>query len=86
LGSKGPQGLKYPQSKYSAQERLCAPFLNQYLPVARKVNDLQDIMLPGMDGMEICLELRKFSAVPILMLTARVDEIDRVVGLELGAY
>jgi len=44
-----------------------------------------DIMLPGKDGMEICREIRKFSIVPIIMLTARVEEIDRLLGLELGA-
>ncbi len=44
-----------------------------------------DIMLPGMDGMDVCREIRKFSAVPIIMLTARVQEIDRIIGLELGA-
>jgi len=46
---------------------------------------LLDIMLPGMDGMEVCRELRKFSSAPVIMLTARVDEIDRLLGLELGA-
>jgi len=44
-----------------------------------------DIMLPGMDGMEVCREIRKFSTIPIIMLTARVEEIDRIIGLELGA-
>lgn len=44
-----------------------------------------DIMLPGVDGWEICRELRKDSDVPILMLTAREEEIDRVMGLSLGA-
>jgi DNA-binding response OmpR family regulator len=44
-----------------------------------------DIMLPGIDGWEICRELRKLSDVPILMLTAREEEIDRVLGLSLGA-
>ena len=44
-----------------------------------------DIMLPGKDGIAICQEIRSFSKVPILMLTARVDEIDRLLGLELGA-
>lgn len=44
-----------------------------------------DLMLPGMDGREICREMRKFSDVPILMLTAREEEIDRVLGLSLGA-
>jgi two-component system, OmpR family, response regulator BaeR len=46
---------------------------------------LLDIMLPGMDGMEVCREIRKFSTIPIIMLTARVEEIDRIIGLELGA-
>mgnify|MGYP001423430537 CR=1 FL=1 len=46
---------------------------------------LLDLMLPGMDGMEVCRELRKFSTVPIIMITARVEEIDRLLGLELGA-
>ena len=44
-----------------------------------------DIMLPGIDGWEICRELRKISDVPILMLTAREEEIDRVTGLAMGA-
>jgi len=46
---------------------------------------LLDLMLPGMDGMEVCRELRKFSTVPVIMITARVEEIDRLLGLELGA-
>jgi two-component system response regulator BaeR len=46
---------------------------------------LLDIMLPGMDGMELCREIRKFSNVPIIMITARVEEIDRLLGLKLGA-
>jgi len=44
-----------------------------------------DIMLPGLDGLEVCRRLRARSIVPILMLTARAEEIDRVLGLELGA-
>jgi DNA-binding response OmpR family regulator len=44
-----------------------------------------DIMLPGMDGFEVCRILRQEMSVPILMLTAREDEIDRVIGLEIGA-
>lgn len=44
-----------------------------------------DVMLPQVDGWEICRELRKISDVPILMLTAREEEIDRVLGLSLGA-
>jgi len=44
-----------------------------------------DVMLPGMDGFEVCRNLRQESNIPVLMLTARDDEIDRVVGLEVGA-
>jgi two-component system, OmpR family, alkaline phosphatase synthesis response regulator PhoP len=44
-----------------------------------------DLMLPGMDGWEICRRVRAVSDVPIIMLTARSDDIDRIVGLELGA-
>ena len=44
-----------------------------------------DILLPGMNGFDVCREIRRGSDVPILMLTARGDEVDRVVGLELGA-
>ncbi len=46
---------------------------------------LLDVMLPGKDGFEICREIRKSSNIPIIMLTARGDVIDRVSGLELGA-
>ncbi|PKO07412.1 MAG: DNA-binding response regulator [Chloroflexi bacterium HGW-Chloroflexi-3] len=46
---------------------------------------LLDIMLPGMDGFEVCRKLRSEVSTPVLMLTARDDEIDRVVGLEVGA-
>jgi two-component system response regulator BaeR len=46
---------------------------------------LLDLMLPGRDGLEICRELRSFTDVPVVMVTARVEEIDRLVGLEAGA-
>jgi two-component system response regulator BaeR len=46
---------------------------------------LLDLMMPGMDGIEVCKALRRFSSVPIIMVTARIDEIDRLLGLELGA-
>ena len=46
---------------------------------------LLDLMLPGKGGFEICREIRTFSGVPIVMTTARVEEIDRLLGLELGA-
>src|SRR3989441_237850 len=44
-----------------------------------------DVMLPKLDGLEVCKRLRASSSVPIIMLTARDDELDKVVGLELGA-
>jgi len=44
-----------------------------------------DVMLPGIDGLEVCRRLRAFSQVPIVMLTARGDDMDRIVGIEIGA-
>lgn len=46
---------------------------------------LLDLMLPGKSGLDVCKEIRSFSTVPIIMTTARVEEIDRLLGLELGA-
>jgi len=46
---------------------------------------LLDIMLPGKDGWEVCREIRKMQDLPVIMLTAKGDEVDRVLGLELGA-
>jgi two-component system, OmpR family, response regulator BaeR len=56
-------------------------WIREHLPDAI----LLDLMLPGEDGLSICRGVRAFSAVPILMVTARVEEIDRLLGLELGA-
>lgn len=61
---------------------------DEVVPVVRKTSPdivLLDIMLPGLDGMEVCRGIRAFSSVPILMITSRVEEIDRILGLELGA-
>jgi DNA-binding response OmpR family regulator len=58
------------------------------LELARSTNPdlvILDVMLPGMDGFEVCRTLRQETNTPVLMLTARDDEIDRVVGLEVGA-
>ena len=61
------------------------------LQAVQQVKDLQpalvllDLMLPGQDGLAVCQQVRQFSTVPIIILTARVDEIDRLLGLETGA-
>lgn len=46
---------------------------------------LLDLMLPGRDGLSVCRDIRRFSDVPIIMMTAKTDEIDRLLGLEIGA-
>lgn len=46
---------------------------------------LLDLMLPGRDGLDVCKDIRRVSQVPLIMITARVDEIDRLLGLEIGA-
>lgn len=46
---------------------------------------LLDLMLPGRDGIDVCKEIRMFSQVPVIIATARIEEIDRLLGLELGA-
>ena len=55
------------------------------IPTLRPALILLDLMLPGKDGLTLCREVRGYSQVPIIMLTARIDEIDRLLGLELGA-
>lgn len=60
----------------------------QAVPQVRQLNPdlvLLDLMLPGCDGLEICRQVREFSRVPVIMVTARVEELDRILGLELGA-
>jgi len=61
---------------------------NTALDVARSEKPdliVLDVMLPGMDGLDVCRILRQEMSVPIIMLTARADEVDKVVGLEVGA-
>ena len=67
---------------------LCLDNGLQVVPAVRAHNPkliLLDLMLPGRDGMQLCQDLRGFSAVPIIMITARVEEVDRLLGLDLGA-
>ncbi|WP_311221317.1 MULTISPECIES: response regulator [unclassified Acidovorax] len=61
--------------------RAVAPFVREHQPDLV----LLDVMLPGRDGLEVCRELRTFSDVPVVILTARVEEADRLAGLECGA-
>ena len=46
---------------------------------------LLDLMIPGVDGKTLCREIRKFSDIPVIMITAKVEEIDRIIGFEVGA-
>jgi two-component system response regulator ResD len=65
-----------------------APDGNEALRIAREWNPdlvVLDLMLPGVDGLEVCRRIRKESEMPIIMLTAKGEETDRIVGLELGA-
>jgi two-component system alkaline phosphatase synthesis response regulator PhoP len=72
----------------SGYEPLVAADGHAALSLARQTHPdlvLLDLMLPELDGLDVCRELRKTCTVPIIMITARGEEIDRVVGLELGA-
>lgn len=66
----------------------CIHHGNEVLPLLKEpqpVAIILDVMLPGMDGMEICKNIRTYSDVPVLMVTARVEEVDRLLGLKIGA-
>jgi two-component system, OmpR family, response regulator BaeR len=69
------------------QTTLCADGLDAVASVRGEAPALVllDLMLPGLDGLGVCERVRAFSDVPIIMVTARVDEIDRLLGLETGA-
>ena len=76
---------------YLQQAGFATECLDDGLLVTARIKDnppaliVLDLMLPGKDGLEICKEIRKFSDVPIIMVTARAEEIDRLLGLEFGA-
>lgn len=60
----------------------------EVMPVVREWQPdlvLLDLMLPGRDGLDVCRDIRAESSIPVIMMTARTDEIDRLLGLELGA-
>lgn len=72
----------------SSYRTLIAADGNTGLAMARREHPdliVLDLMLPGMDGLDVCRALRRESDVPIIMLTARTEETDRLIGLELGA-
>jgi two-component system response regulator BaeR len=78
-------------AEYLAAAHYCVHVLHEGAGAAEYVREnlpalvLLDLMLPGKDGLAVTREIRGFSEVPIIMLTARVEEIDRLIGLELGA-
>jgi len=84
-------GLAEVLADYLGASGYAAQVMNEGNQVVERVREappdliLLDLMLPGKDGLTICREVRAFSAVPIIMVTARVEEIDRLLGLELGA-
>jgi DNA-binding response OmpR family regulator len=79
--------LEYNLARQGYEVRTAADGLTALEMARREHPDLivLDILLPGLDGFEVCRILRREMNVPILMLTARADEIDKVVGLEMGA-
>ncbi|MDM8517119.1 response regulator [Desulfobacterales bacterium HSG16] len=69
------------KSKILEQGDIVADYVQKHSPDLI----LLDLMLPGLEGTEVCRAVRKFSNVPIIMLTAKVEEMDRIIGLEIGA-
>ena len=81
------KGLKFSLEQDGMQVE-CAYDGEEALECARKNSYdmiLLDIMLPKMDGMEVCQQIREFSDVPIIMLTAKCEDMDKILGLEYGA-
>ncbi len=68
-----------------ADGRDVAKYYNEHAKADQPDLVLLDLMLPGRDGLDVCKDLRRISQVPIIMITARVEEIDRLIGLEIGA-
>jgi len=79
--------LRYNLSRQGYQVHTAADGRSALLVARRERPDLilLDVMLPGLDGLEVCRILRQEMSAPILMLTARAEEVDRVIGLEVGA-
>jgi two-component system, OmpR family, response regulator CpxR len=73
-----PEGFEV-ESAYDAEQGMQRVFSREYAAV------VLDVMLPGSNGFEVLRQIRSQSAIPVLMLTARGEEVDRIVGLEIGA-
>lgn len=73
------------ETRVIADGQVALDWLTDQAPEALPDLMILDLMLPGLDGMEVCKGVRQFSHMPILMATAKVEEIDRLLGLELGA-
>lgn len=77
--------------EYFSAEKLCSECANNGKTGLEKIKSgefdlvILDIMLPEMNGLDVLKEVRRFSKIPVIMLTAKGDEIDRILGLELGA-
>lgn len=77
--------------EFFSAEKLCSECAHEGSSALEKIKSgefdlvILDIMLPGMNGLDILKEVRRFSKIPVIMLTAKGDEIDRILGLELGA-
>ena len=73
------------ETRVISDGQVALDWLTDQAPEALPDLMILDLMLPGLDGMEVCKGVRQFSHLPILMATAKVEEIDRLLGLELGA-
>ncbi len=77
--------------EFFSAEKLCSECAHEGSSALEKIKSgefdlvILDIMLPGMNGLDVLKEVRRFSKIPVIMLTAKGDEIDRILGLELGA-
>ena len=81
------EALAYLLTKEGFEVSVAANGADAITAFARNGADLVllDLMLPGLSGIEVCRQIRSYSQVPIIMLTAKDDEVDKVVGLEIGA-